>query len=295
MFLKLKKIFGGERMKKIGVIGAGVMGIGVAHSVAQAGHEVILVDIDEGVLENAKQEIYNNIRMQFFFNKDKEELEEPEKIVERILFTKDYNMLGDVDFIIENVPEQWEVKKKVYLMLDSICPEHCIFAVNTSCISITKIGALTKRPKQVIGTHFMNPVPIKPVIEVIRGYHTSEDTIASMEELLATMKKRCVVVNDYPGFVSNRISHLLMNEATFVVQDGVATAEQVDEIFKECFGHKMGPLETADLIGLDTVMDSLDILYQEYQDPKFRCSPLLKKMVQAGLCGRKNGEGFYKY
>ncbi|WP_026475834.1 3-hydroxyacyl-CoA dehydrogenase family protein [Alkaliphilus transvaalensis] len=281
-------------MKKVGVIGAGVMGIGVAHSVAEAGHGVILVDIDTNLLEKAKEEIYNNVRMQFFFNKKEESLS-PEEVIDRITTTLDYELLSDVDFIIENVPEIWEIKRDVYNKLDEICPDHCIFAVNTSCISITKIAALTKRPKQVIGTHFMNPVPMKPVIEAIKGFHTSEETINSLKELLATMNKRCVVVNDYPGFVSNRISHLLMNEAAFVVQDGVATPAEVDEIFKECFGHKMGPLETADLIGLDTVMDSLNILYQEYQDVKFRCSPLLKKMVQAGLKGRKSGEGFYQY
>lgn len=280
-------------MKKVAVIGAGVMGIGVAHSVAQSGHQVILTDIKDEILNKAKEEIFNNIRMQFFFKQ--EGVEEPEKILERITFTKNYDMVKNVDFVIENVPEKWEAKKEVYLKLDDICPSHCIFAVNTSCISITKIASLTNRPKQIIGTHFMNPVPIKPVIEVIRGYHTSDETVSSIKELLATMKKRCVVVNDYPGFVSNRISHLLMNEAAFVVQDGVATAEQVDEIFRECFGHKMGPLETADLIGLDTVVDSLNILYQEYQDSKFKCAPLLNKMVRAGLCGRKSGQGFYEY
>lgn len=188
-----------------------------------------------------------------------------------------------------------ELLKNVYGKIDNICDENCIFLVNTSCISITKIAALTKRPDKVIGTHFMNPVPQKKVVEVVKGYHTSEETIASLKELLANIGKEAIIVNDYPGFVSNRVSHLFMNEAAYVVQDQVASPESVDDIFKKCFGHAMVPLETADLIGLDTVVNSLDILYKSYQDPKFRCCPLLRKMVDAGLYGRKSGEGFYKY
>lgn len=281
-------------MKKIGVIGAGVMGAGVSYSVAMAGYQVILVDLEDSVLEKVKGEIRNNARMQIMLRRN-DKVCEPEEILSRIHCTTDYSQLHDVDLVIENVTENWDIKRDVYLKIDQICPEHCMFAVNTSCISITRVGSLTGRRDKVIGAHFMNPVPLKPVIEVIRGHHTSEETIAAFERFLESINKSCVVVNDYPGFVSNRMSHLLMNEAAFVVQDGVATAEQVDEIFKMCFGHKMGPLETADLIGLDTVMDSLDVLYKDYQDPKFRCSPLLRRMVDAGLCGRKSGEGFYTY
>ena len=279
-------------MKKIGVIGAGVMGVGVAQNLAQVGCQVILVDIAAAILEQAKQELYNNIRFQAFFKK-KEELEEPEQVLTRIIFTTDYEMLSDTDLVIENTTEKWEVKREVYQKLDAVCPAHCIFAVNTSCISITKIASLTNRPAQVIGTHFMNPVPLMTAVEAIRGYHTSEETISITKDLLAKMGKECILVNDYPGFVSNRISHLLMNEAAFVVQDQVASAQDVDDIFKKCYGHKMGPLETADLIGLDTVVNSLEVLYESYQDPKFRCCPLLKKMVKAGLYGKKSGQGFY--
>ena len=157
------------------------------------------------------------------------------------------------------------------------------------------IASLTKRPTKVIGTHYMNPVPMKTTVETIRGFHTSDATIETTKQLLATMGKECILVNDYPGFVSNRISHLFMNEAAFVVQDQVASAQEVDDIFKQCYGHKMGPLETADLIGLDTVVNSLEVLYESYQDPKFRCCPLLRKMVDAGLLGVKSGEGFYTY
>ncbi|MEK4664197.1 3-hydroxyacyl-CoA dehydrogenase NAD-binding domain-containing protein [Priestia sp. FSL H7-0729] len=281
-------------MKKIGVIGAGVMGRGVAQSFAQTGHEVVLVDIKDEVLEIAGEEIYNNIRMLKLFKKV-EGLEDPEIIMERIHMTTELEMLREADIIVENVNEQWDIKKEVYGRIDPICHEACIFLVNTSCISITKIAALTKRPDRVIGTHFMNPVPLKSAVEVIKGMHTSERTIEEVTELLSSIGKETILVNDYPGFVSNRISHLFMNEAAFVLQDQVATAREVDDIFVKCYGHTMGPLETADLIGLDTVVDSLDVLYESYQDPKFRCCPLLRKMVYAGQTGRKSGEGFYSY
>lgn len=270
------------------------MGTGVAQSFAQKGYTVVLIDLSAEILEKAKEDIFRDIRLQTLFNKDLEP-EDPEIVMAQIRFTTDYELLRDVDFVIENVPEIWEIKKEVYHKIDPICPEHCIFLANTSCISITKIGSLTKRPTKVVGVHFMNPVPLKKTVETIKGYHTSMETIKTVEELLRDIGKECIIVNDLPGFVSNRLSHLLMNEAAFVVQDQVATAEDVDNIFKKCFGHKMGPLETADLIGLDTVVNSLDILYQSYQDPKFRCCPLLRKMVDAGLLGRKSGQGFYEY
>ncbi|WP_412102528.1 3-hydroxyacyl-CoA dehydrogenase family protein [Paenibacillus alvei] len=281
-------------MKMIGVIGAGVMGTGVAHHFAAAGYDVILVDISEDILAKAKEQIASNIRFQGLYNKDFK-VEKPELILNRICFTVNYDLLKDADYVIENVPEKWEIKRDVYLTLDRICPEHCIFAVNTSCISITKVASLTNRPTKVIGSHYMNPVIMKPVVEVIKGYHTSDETIDATVHLLATLNKEAIIVNDLPGFVSNRISHLMMNEAAFVVQDQVAKPKDVDDVFKKCFGHKMGPLETADLIGLDTVVHSLDILYESYQDSKFRCCPLLRKMVEAGTHGRKTGQGFYTY
>lgn len=281
-------------MKSVGVIGAGVMGRGVAQNLAQSGYKVVLVDISDKILENAKEEIYNSVRFQAFFNKDKD-LPTPEEVLSKISCVTDYEALREADFVVENVTEKWEIKKEVYQKIDRICPAKCIFLVNTSCIPITRVAALTGRPTQVIGTHFMNPVPIMSAVETIRGYHTSEDTIAAVKDLLTAMGKEMILVNDLPGFVSNRISHLFMNEAAFVVQDQVATPQDVDDVFKKCYGHKMGPLETADLIGLDTVVNSLDVLYENYQDPKFRCCPLLRKMVDAGLYGRKSGQGFYTY
>lgn len=279
-------------IKTVGVIGAGVMGVGVAQNIAQTDHQVIIVDISADILEHAKQEIKNNIRFQGFLKKS---VEVPENTLQKITFTTDYQLLNKADFVVENVVEKWDIKKDVYAQMDAICPEHCIFAANTSAISITRIGSATKRPAKVIGMHFMNPVPMKKTVETIRGYHTSEETIETSKNFLAQMGKDCIIVNDAPGFVANRLSHLFMNEAANLVMENIAEPKDIDEIFKKCYGHAMGPLETADLIGLDTVVDTLQVLYDSYQDSKFRCSPLLKKMVDAGLYGRKSGQGFYTY
>lgn len=281
-------------MRKIGVVGAGVMGRGVAQNLAQSGMDTVLVDLSEEVLEAAKEEIYNSVRLQSLFKKT-EGMKSPQEVLDKILFTTDITLLNNANFAIENITEDWEEKEKVHKRLNSICPENCNILVNTSCISITKVAAVYNHPERVIGTHFMNPVPLMTAVEVIKGYHTSEQVIQETEDLLKKMGKESIVVNDYPGFVSNRISHLMMNEAAFIVQDGIASPDEIDEIFKKCYGHKMGPLETADLIGLDTVVKSLEVLYESYQDSKFRCCPLLRKMTDAGLHGKKSGKGFYEY
>ena len=278
----------------VGVVGAGVMGVGVAQNLAQSGYRVLLLDITDDILKHAREEISKNIRFQRMFSKASGQ-ESIDAIIERITFTTDYFPFADADFVIENATENWEIKKKIHAQLDSVCPERCIFAANTSAISITRIASATKRPERVLGMHFMNPVPMKPVVEMIRGYHTSEETLAAARTLLAGMGKEGVIVNDMPGFVSNRVLMLTVNEAVFLVQDQVASAEDVDKIFKSCFGHKMGPLETADLIGLDTILYSIEVLYESYSDSKYRPCPLLKKMVDAGLFGRKSGQGFYRY
>jgi len=180
-------------------------------------------------------------------------------------------------------------------MLDNVCPDHCIFAANTSAIPITRIGSATSRPEKVIGMHLMNPVPMKKMVELIPGHHTSQETIDEAKKFLAGMDKECIIVKDSPGFVSNRVLMLTINEAIFLVHEQVADAKDVDNIFKSCFGHKMGPLETADLIGLDTILYSIEMLYESFSDSKYRPCPLLKKMVDAGLHGRKSGKGFYNY
>lgn len=281
-------------LKNVGVIGAGVMGSGLAQSLAQARHRVMLVDVSEKVLNQAKQEIRKNVRFGGLFVKG-QRAADPDEVLGRIELTTDYQTLKDADFVIENVTEKWEIKREVYAELDRICPQRSVFAANTSAISITRLASLTQRAPQVVGMHFMNPVPMKTMVEVIRGYHTSAHTIETAKALLAQMGKEGIIVNDSPGFVSNRVLMLTINEAIFVVQDQVAPAEDVDRIFKTCFEHKMGPLETADLIGLDTILLSLEVLYESFNDSKYRPCPLLKKMVDAGLLGRKSGQGFYSY
>ena len=281
-------------IQTVGVVGAGVMGVGVAQNLAQTGHKVILVDISENILDKAKQEIRNNIRFQGFFKKS-ERQETPDDIIEKIEFSTNYKILENADFVVENVTEKWDIKKEIYPLLDSICPTDCILAANTSAIPITRIASVTKRADKVLGIHFMNPVPMKPMVEMIRGYHTSEAAIETAKKMLSQMGKECILVNDSPGFVSNRVLMLTINEAIFLLQDQVATAEDVDKIFKGCFGHKMGPLETADLIGLDTILFSIEVLYENFNDSKYRPCTLLKKMVDAGLHGRKSGKGFYVY
>lgn len=278
----------------IGVIGAGVMGAGVAQNLAQRGMRVILVDVDPEVLRKAEATIRNAIRFSGMFNQDASG-DDPDTIIGRIRFVTDRAPLAEAEYVIENVVEKWDVKEAVYREIDTICAPECIFAANTSAISITRIAGATSRPDRVVGIHFMNPVPMKPTVELIRGFHSSEDAIGATRALLGQMGKKAIVVNDMPGFVSNRVLMLTVNEAIFVVQDQVAPAADVDKVFVECFGHKMGPLATGDLIGLDTILYSLDVLYESYNDSKFRPAPLLKKMVDAGLHGRKTGQGFFKY
>ncbi|MFJ1917454.1 3-hydroxyacyl-CoA dehydrogenase family protein [Streptomyces sp. NPDC088147] len=276
-----------------GVVGAGVMGVGVAQNLAQTGHQVVLVDISDEVLDRARQELRNGLRAYTLLNRGP--AVDPAEIFDRIEFTTDDELLAKADFIVENVTEDWDIKQQVYERIDRIVRPGVVFAVNTSAISITRVASATTRPERVVGMHFMNPVPMKPMVEVIRGHHTTPETIDTARRFLAGMGKECIVVEDVPGFVSNRVLMLTINEAAFLVQDGVAPAADIDRIFKSCFGHTMGPLETADLIGLDTILKSVEVLYESFNDSKYRPAPLLKKMVAAGLLGRKSGEGFHPY
>jgi 3-hydroxybutyryl-CoA dehydrogenase len=282
-------------LKRIGVVGAGVMGVGVAQALAQTQHDVVLIDIHDDILDRARDQIYQNIRLSRLFNAPKASDKSPDELISQITFTTDYQQLQDVDFVVENSTEKWQIKKEIYPQLDAICPPEAVFAANTSCISITRIGSVTNRPDRIVGMHFMNPVPMKPTVEVIRGYHTSDEALGIAQQFLAGMNKDCIVVNDSPGFVSNRVLMLTINEAAYLLHEGVSNAEDVDQIFKKCFGHKMGPLETADLIGLDTILYSIEVLHESFADSKYRPCPLLQKMVDAGLYGRKSGAGFYSY
>lgn len=279
-------------IKTVGVVGAGVMGIGVAQSLAQSEYKALLIDLNHEILERARRQIEENLRFQALFKKVAA-APRADVVMDRITFSPDCRVLEEADFLIENVVEKWEIKRPLYQQLDSICPGRTIFAANTSAIPITRIASATKRPAKVLGMHFMNPAPLKRMVEVIRGYHTTEETIEAARNLLTKMGKECIIVNDSPGFVSNRVLMLTINEAIFLVHERVASAAEVDRIFKECFGHKMGPLETADLIGLDTILLSLEVLYESFSDSKYRPCPLLKQMVDAGLYGLKSGGGFY--
>jgi len=281
-------------IRSVGVIGAGNIGVGVVTDLVLHEIKSVVVDLNDTILQHAKAEVIKNVRFAPVLSKALPRLN-TEEVLKRMTLTSNLDDVSSCDFIIENITEDWNIKKELYGQLERLVPSHVCFAANTSCISITQIASATNRPANVVGVHFMNPVHLKLTVEVIRGFHTSDATMSLVMQLFRQLGKEAIVVQDLPGFVSNRISHLFMNEAVFVLQDQVATAENIDQIFKKCFGHKMGPLETADLIGLDTVMRSLDVLYESFHDPKYRCCPLLRKMVHAGHLGRKTGKGFYAY
>jgi 3-hydroxybutyryl-CoA dehydrogenase len=281
-------------IQTVGVIGAGVMGVGVGQDLARSGHRVLLLDVSDDALQRARAALFRNLRFQRLYARG-EAGGSPEAILDRVTFTTDYRLLEKAEFVIENATERWETKRAIYPRIDAICPAGVVFAANTSCLPITSIAALTERAPLVLGIHFMNPVPLKPTVEMIRGYHTSDDAIGAANELLARMGKSAVLVNDAPGFVSNRVLMLAINEAFYVLHDQVASPDAVDRIFKECFSHKMGPLETAELIGLDTILHSIEALHRSFGDSKYRPCPLLQRMVDAGFLGRKNCRGVAAY
>lgn len=281
-------------MKHAGVIGGGVMGSDMAFDLSANGYEVTVIDINEDKLAAAKENIKKTFRLVQLMRKGKisSSLDE---LLGRIHFSTQLSDVKHADIIIENVTEDWEIKKKVYEQLRDICCAETIYFVNTSCISITKVASVMHHPENVIGAHFMNPVPLKELVEVIRAEQTSDQTVEAAVQFLKSFGKNPVVVNDFSGFVSNRVLMLTINESIWTVQDQVAAPADVDKIFRGGFGHKMGPLATADLIGLDTILKSLLVLYESYKDSKFRPCPLLVKMVDAGKLGRKSGQGFFQY
>ena len=278
--------------KSVVIIGAGVMGKGVAQVLVQNQYHVYIYD--RLPIYTIINTIKRNIYMDSMF-RNKNSMDMKKDVTERLQPLETMECLSSVDIIIENITEDIQEKKALYQYMSQFISERCVVLANTSCISITELASYLPYPGNVIGVHFMNPVPLINTVELIKGFHTTQDTVDLTLAFLSSIGKKAVLVNDLPGFVSNRISHLMMNEAAYIVQDQVASIESVDIIFRECYGHKMGPLELADLIGLDTVACSLKVLYDSYQDPKFRCCPLLIKMVNAGLLGRKSGQGFYTY
>lgn len=276
---------------KIGIVGAGVMGAGIAQTIVPLCSQIVLIDKNTVQLTKAKQIIRDEMRMQKLLGKQSAS----QKSVASILYTTSYNDLKDAEFIIENVTESFDTKKVVYHEIEKHCSSSCILIANTSVISITKLGAELQDPTRFIGVHFMNPVSLKNTAELICGIHTSKATRTQTCRLLDLMGKQYVEAADSPGFISNRVLMPMINEAVFLLQESVASAEDIDTVFKQCFGHAMGPLETADLIGLDTVLFSILELYQSLNDGKYRPCTLLKRMVDAGLLGRKSGRGFYTY
>ena len=282
-----------SNIQTVAVVGAGTMGSGIAHVFARSGFDVLLCDLEQPFLDKAVAKIRVNLGREAA--KGKIAAEDVEAAVARIRTTTDRAQLGAADFAVEAASERLEIKSELFRALDTILPAGAILATNTSSISITKLAGQTKRPAQVIGMHFFNPVPVMALVEIIRGLQTEQGTFEAVRELSVRLGKTPIEVNDSPGFVSNRVLMPLINEAAFTVMEGVATAEAVDQVFQLGMAHPMGPLTLADFIGIDVCVDILRVMHQGLGDPKYRPCPLLVKMVDAGWLGRKSGRGFYSY
>ena len=277
----------------IGVIGAGTMGNGIAQTAAASGFDVVLCDIQQDFVDKGYQNIVKSLDR--FVKKETMTEAQKTEVLGRIKTTTNIEDLEDCTLIVEAATENFDVKKQIFQKLDEITSEECILASNTSSISITKIAAVTSRPDKVIGMHFMNPVPLMKLVEVIRGIATSDETYAKVKEMSETMGKTPLDCQDFPGFVANRILLPMINEAIFALYEGVATRESIDGIMKLGMNHPMGPLTLADFIGLDVCLAILRVMHDGLGDPKYRPCPLLVKMVDAGWLGRKSGKGFYEY
>lgn len=281
------------KIKKVMVIGAGQMGGGIAQVCAQAGFDVLLNDMNTEALDKGMKRIEKLLARAV----EKERISESDKTdtLNRLSASSELKDAHDCDLVIEAVVENMDVKEKVFGELDTIAPKHAILASNTSSLPITEIAATTKRPDQVIGMHFMNPVPVMKLVEIIRGLQTSDETYKAIEEMTNKLNKVPVKVEDFPGFVANRILMPMINEAIYTVYEGVSSVEDVDTVMKLGMNHPMGPLTLADFIGLDTCLYIMEVLYEGFGDSKYRPCPLLRKYVKAGWLGKKSGRGFYQY
>ncbi|HSR68157.1 MAG TPA: 3-hydroxybutyryl-CoA dehydrogenase [Acidobacteriota bacterium] len=281
---------------KIAVIGAGTMGNGIAQVAATNGHQVILKEIEAAALERGMASIRKSLSKIVSKRDDIEDKQAFEhEVLERLHPTTDWEPLSEAEFAVEAVFESYQIKKEVLEKLDQVCPQDIVLSSNTSSISITRLGSILKRPERFIGMHFMNPVPLMKLVEIIRGLATSDDTYQKTRDLSEQLEKIPVEVNDSPGFVSNRVLMPMINEAIFAYQEGVAEVENIDAVMKLGMNHPMGPLKLADLIGLDVCLDVLNVLYDGFKDPRYRPCALLQRMVDAGWLGRKTGRGFYQY